>query len=493
MAQPVYREAPGPVALDGRRLWLVLGALMLGMLLAALDQTIVATALPTIVGDLGGASHLSWIVTAYLLASTASTPLWGKLGDMYGRKRLFQAAIVIFLVGSALSGLSESMGELIAFRALQGIGGGGLMIGARRSSATWSRRPTAVATRGCSARVFGVTSVLGPLAGGLLVDNASWRWVFYINLPVGVVALLVTGAFLPADAAPCLPRHRLPRRGAGGGRHHLPGADDKPRRHDVRVGIAADRDPRCGRRRPARAVRGRRTARRRADPSTAPVQEPSLRSQQRARFRRRLRDVRRHHVPPRLSPDRQGGRPDRRRAAAAAVDGRAAAHLGRLRATDQPHRPLQDLPDRRHRAHDDRPAPAVAPRTRHQLARRLAVHVRVRHGARLGDAGDGHRHSERRRLQGSRCRHLRGDLLPLDGRVVRHYGVRLDLRQPPDREHGALPRRDGAAGRCQQRDAEPRRAEPALPRRPTTPSSMRTPTRCTPSSWPRLRSLPSPS
>jgi hypothetical protein len=119
------------VALDGRRLWLVLGALMLGMLLAALDQTIVATALPTIVGSLGGASHLSWIVTAYLLASTASTPLWGKLGDMYGRKRLFQAAIVIFLAGSALAGLSRTMGELIAFRALQGIGGGGLMIGAQ--------------------------------------------------------------------------------------------------------------------------------------------------------------------------------------------------------------------------------------------------------------------------------------------------------------------------------------------------------------------------
>ena len=109
-----------PIALHGRRLWLVLVALLLGMLLAALDQTIVATALPTIVGDLGGASHLSWVVTAYLLASTASTPLWGKLGDMYGRKRFFQAAIVIFLVGSALAGLSNSIGELIAFRAVQG-------------------------------------------------------------------------------------------------------------------------------------------------------------------------------------------------------------------------------------------------------------------------------------------------------------------------------------------------------------------------------------
>src|SRR5579884_3762018 len=113
-----------PIALRGRQLWVVLIALMLGILLAALDQTIVATALPTIVGDLGGASHLSWIVTAYLLGSTASTPLWGKLGDMYGRKRFFQAAIVIFLAGSALAGLSQSMGELIAFRAVQGVGGG---------------------------------------------------------------------------------------------------------------------------------------------------------------------------------------------------------------------------------------------------------------------------------------------------------------------------------------------------------------------------------
>jgi MFS family permease len=120
-----------PVAVTGRRLWLIIIALLAGMLLAALDQTIVSTALPTIVGDLGDASHLSWVVTAYLLASTASTPLWGKLGDLYGRKLFFQAAIVIFLIGSVLSGLSTSMSELIAFRALQGIGGGGLMIGAQ--------------------------------------------------------------------------------------------------------------------------------------------------------------------------------------------------------------------------------------------------------------------------------------------------------------------------------------------------------------------------
>src|SRR5580692_3610811 len=121
------RNGP-PQAIDQRRVLVIIGALLLGMLLAALDQTIVATALPTIAGDLHGLSHLSWVITAYLLASTVSTPLWGKLGDMYGRKRFFQASIVIFLVGSALSGLAHSMVELIAFRAVQGLGGGGLIV-----------------------------------------------------------------------------------------------------------------------------------------------------------------------------------------------------------------------------------------------------------------------------------------------------------------------------------------------------------------------------
>jgi len=130
---PGDQPPPGdePDAIDHRRVLVIIGALLLGMLLAALDQTIVATALPTIAGDLHGLSHLSWVVTAYLLASTVSTPLWGKLGDMYGRKMFFQAAIVIFLIGSALSGLAHSMEQLIAFRAIQGLGGGGLIVGAQ--------------------------------------------------------------------------------------------------------------------------------------------------------------------------------------------------------------------------------------------------------------------------------------------------------------------------------------------------------------------------
>ena len=164
---------------------------MLGMFLAALDQTIVSTALPTIVGDLGGLNQLAWVVTSYLLASTASTPLYGKLGDMYGRKPVFLAAIVIFLVGSLLSGLSESMTELIAFRAVQGIGAGGLMVGAQAIIADLVPPRERGRYMGLIGSVFGIASVAGPLLGGFFVESLSWHWVFLINLPIGAVAVLV--------------------------------------------------------------------------------------------------------------------------------------------------------------------------------------------------------------------------------------------------------------------------------------------------------------
>ncbi|HUK94289.1 MAG TPA: MDR family MFS transporter [Gaiellaceae bacterium] len=177
--------------LTGRALWTVFAALMLGMFLAALDQTIVSTALPTIVGDLGGLNHLSWVVTSYLLAATISTPIYGKLGDMRGRKPVFQAAIVIFLVGSMLSGLSQSMGELIGFRALQGIGAGGLMVGAQAIIGDIVPPRERGRYMGLIGAVFAVASVAGPLLGGFIVDNLSWRWVFYVNLPVGILAVAI--------------------------------------------------------------------------------------------------------------------------------------------------------------------------------------------------------------------------------------------------------------------------------------------------------------
>lgn len=193
--------------LSRRAIRLSIGALLLGMLLAALDQTIVATALPTIAGDLGGLNHLSWVVSAYLLASTAATPLWGKLGDQYGRRRLFQTAIVIFLAGSVLCGIAQDMLQLIVFRAVQGLGGGGLMTLSMAIVGDLVPPRERGRYQGLFGAVFGTTSVLGPLLGGFFTEQLSWRWVFYVNLPLGAVALLVvaTALHIPSRSQP----HRI--------------------------------------------------------------------------------------------------------------------------------------------------------------------------------------------------------------------------------------------------------------------------------------------
>jgi EmrB/QacA subfamily drug resistance transporter len=183
-------------AFSHRQILVVMTGLMMGMFLASLDQTIVSTALPTIVGDFNRADLLSWVLTAYLLASTASTPLWGKAGDLYGRKRVFQLAIVVFLLGSALCGAAQNMWELIGFRGLQGIGGGGMI------SLVFAIIGDVIPPRqrgryqGYFGGVFGISSVIGPLAGGFAVDNLSWRYIFYINLPLGVIALVVINRVL---------------------------------------------------------------------------------------------------------------------------------------------------------------------------------------------------------------------------------------------------------------------------------------------------------
>ena len=176
------------------RIRLIFGALILVILLASLDQTIVATALPTIVGDLGGLDHLSWVVTAYLLASTITGPIYGKLGDLYGRKGVLQAAIVIFLIGSVLCGIAQNMPELIAFRAVQGLGAGGLITVSIAVVGDVIPPRERGRYQGIFGAVFGVSTIIGPLLGGFFVDNLSWRWIFYVNLPIGAVALAVIGA-----------------------------------------------------------------------------------------------------------------------------------------------------------------------------------------------------------------------------------------------------------------------------------------------------------
>lgn len=188
-------DAPG----GGRKsVKLVIAGLMIVTLIGSLEQTIVATALPTIVGDLGGLEHLSWVVTSYLLALTVATPLYGKLGDQYGRKPVLQSALVIFLVGSVLCGLAQSMTQLIAFRVIQGIGGGGLMVTAQAAIGDVVAPRDRGRYAGIIGGVYALSSVAGPLIGGSLTTHLSWRWIFYVNLPVGVLALVALAITMPA-------------------------------------------------------------------------------------------------------------------------------------------------------------------------------------------------------------------------------------------------------------------------------------------------------
>src|SRR5690348_5133460 len=189
-----------------REVMIVLPGLLLALLLAMLDQLVVSTALPRIVGDLGGLNHLSWVVTAYVLTATVTTPLYGKLGDLYGRKRLLVFAIVVFLIGSALSGMAHSMDQLIAFRALQGLGAGGLLVGAIATIGDLVSPRERGQYMGYMMGAMTLAMVAGPLVGGAITDNFSWRWIFYINMPIGGAALLYLALTLR------LPRRRVEHR-----------------------------------------------------------------------------------------------------------------------------------------------------------------------------------------------------------------------------------------------------------------------------------------
>ena len=201
------RPGQPSTVLDQRQILIVLPGLLLAILLAMLDNLIVGTALPRIVGSLGGVTHLSWVVTAYILASTVTTPFYGKLGDMYGRKKFFVAAIAIFLAGSALSGLSLSMAQLITFRAIQGLGAGGLMVGAMATLGDIVPPRERGRYMSYMMVVMMLATIGGPLAGGFITDSFSWRWIFYINLPVGGAALvyLIATLHLPVHRV----RHRI--------------------------------------------------------------------------------------------------------------------------------------------------------------------------------------------------------------------------------------------------------------------------------------------
>jgi EmrB/QacA subfamily drug resistance transporter len=196
----------GQVRFSHRQILAIYSGLMLGILLAALDQTIVATALPTIVGELGGIEHLSWVVTAYLLSSTASVPLYGKISDLVGRRVVFQFAIVTFLVGSAFAGMAQDMVQLVIARGIQGVGGGGLMAMAMTIIGDVVSPRERGRYQGYIGSVFAFASIAGPLVGGFFVDHLTWRWIFYVNIPVGAAALVVTSVVLR------LPFRRQPHR-----------------------------------------------------------------------------------------------------------------------------------------------------------------------------------------------------------------------------------------------------------------------------------------
>ena len=430
-----HEAPPGPPATyTHRQIMLIMSGLMMGLLLAALDQTIVTTALTTISRDFHRLDLYSWVVTAYLLTSTASTPLYGKLSDQFGRKLVFQIAVVIFLIGSVLSGLSQSMIQLILFRGVQGLGAGGLMTLAMAIVGDVIPPRERGRYQGYFGAVFGISSIIGPLIGGFLVDEASWRWVFYVNIPVGVSTLVVINRVLHLEQ-----RRRKAKVDVlgsalivSGVSLFLIGVQSAGTAARITTAAAALRRRRAAADRSVRVVGDQGG---RAHRAAAPLPHPGVQRGQPLSFITGHGDVRGHDLPAAVFPAGPRHQPDPVGPAAGADAGRHAAHLHRLRPADLPDRPVQGV---RGGGDGDPDAGAVLDvdhRGRHQRvgAGRHVVRGGLRARSVHADAAAGG--AELDPLRGHGRRHRGGDLLP-DPRRRRRSAV---LGRGPDRSRYGPP------------------------------------------------------
>ena len=483
MTTPATRSAPSEQTDGGfthRQIVTILVGLMMGMFLAALDQTVVSTAIRTIADDLNGFSLQAWATTAFLITSTISTPLYGKLSDIYGRKPFFLFAIAIFIVGSALCGLSQSMYELAAFRAIQGIGAGGLFSLALAIIGDIVPPRERAKYQGYFLAVFGTSSVLGPVLGGFfagadsILGIAGWRWIFYINVPIGLAALVVVNRVLHI---PHTRRdHRIDWPGAVAlivglvpllivaeqGREW--GWGVRPRHWSATcigvVGLVlfflAERMYGDEALMPLRLFRGR----------TFAVAATSPADHRHGHVRRDPADA------AALPADRQGLLADQGRPGHAAAGARHHGRLDDLRPDDLPDRPLPDLPDHRHRADGRRAAPVLAGRRGHAAVEDRAGHADRRPRPRRQHAADHPGHAERGLAARDRRRDLVGDVLPADGRHARHRGVPVGAAQ-----HAAgQDRRRVHRGRRARRSSRRRWPRTRTRRRPLQAASRATPT-----------------